>query len=42
MSDLFTFVQDIFNTVVGFFTGVWGAGVEGGQGIIDAFSGLSS
>ena len=42
MSDFFTFVQEIYDTVVGFLSGVWGAGVEGGQGIIDAFTGLSS
>lgn len=42
MSDFFTFVQEIYDTVVGFLSGVWGAGVGGGQGIIDAFTGLSS
>ncbi len=42
MSDFFTFVQEIYNTVVGFFSGVWGAGVDGGQGVIDAFGNLSS
>ena len=42
MSDLTTFVQNVFDTVTGFFGGVWGAGVAGAQGIIDAFTNLSS